>query len=286
MVIDFRVRPPFRSFRRFFHPHLDPAIDDDAALEAFIAELDAAGIGKAVVMGRHVPAEAGPIVSTIVENDDIEAIVRRHPDRFVGFGSVDVRNVAAALEAIDRLAGRGFRGVAFDNPLSVPARYDDDPALFPIYERARSHGLIVALTASGLVGRCIDYSHPRHVQAVANAFPDLPVIVPHACWPWTEAATGALLQTFLQQTGRLYLMPDLYLHTAAPGRHAYIDALRWSDVGGWTGAGAGLETRFLFASSHPLQSPGTALRSFLDLGLAPDVNLAVLERNALGLLHG
>lgn len=283
MIIDFRVRPPFGSFRRAFPPGADSAIADDDALEAFVATLRREGMRKAVIMGRHVAPIPG-IGSVNMTNEDASRMIARYPDFFLAFGAVDVGDRERALDAIDRLAALGFRGIAFDNPLAVEPRCDDDEYLFPLYERVAARGMIIALTASGLVGSSVNHSHPSHAQAVARAFPETPVVVPHACWPWTSQAVAVALQSLLQQCSRLYLIPDVYLHTGAPGHQDYADAMRWSDISSWTTAGAQLASRFLFASSSPVQHPPAALQAFRQLKLDPAVERMVLYENAARLL--
>jgi predicted TIM-barrel fold metal-dependent hydrolase len=250
-IIDFRVRPPFRTFRSAFHPRLDPAKSDDELMESFMADMDRAGVGFAVAEGRtvHSPnARATKIVGGNVSNDDVEALVKAYPDRFVGFGSVDVGNPAAALKELDRCRARGFAGVAFYNPVQTPPLYDDDESLFPIYERCAKLGLIASITGSIMVGPDMSYSMPIHIQRVALAFPDLRIVIPHGCWPWTNQIVGVLLQGVLFKASQVYIVPDFYLsQRGLPGRQDYIDVV--NDVGGF-----GINQRILYASSYPALS--------------------------------
>lgn len=283
MIIDFRVRPPFGSFRRAFASGGDTAISDDEQLADFVRSLKREGIEKAVIMGRHAAPLPG-IGSLDMTNEDAAEIAARFPGFFIAFGSVDVGDRQRAADEIERLADLGFRGLAFDSPLAAPPRCHSDDYLFPLYEKAAARQMIIALTSSGLVGPSVDHSNPAHVQAVAQAFPKTPVVVPHACWPWTTQAVAVALQSLLQQSSRLYLVPDVYLHTSAPGRRSYEDALRWDEITGWTPHGAPLASRFLFASSFPVQHPADALRAFRRLKLSPETERMVLYRNAAKLL--
>lgn len=283
MIIDFRVRPPYGSFRRAFAPGDGNVGNDDEALASFVDELKREKIEKAVIMGRHMAPIAG-IGSLNMSNEDAAYMLSRFPDFFIAFGSVDIGDPGQAVDEIDRLADLGFRGLAFDSPMAATPRFHSDNYLFPLYERAAARQMIIALTASGLVGTTVDHSHPAHVQAVAQAFPTTPVVVPHACWPWTSQAVAVALQGILQQSSRLYLIPDVYLHTPAPGRKNYEDALRWDDIAGWTPHGASLAFRFLFASSFPVQHPAEAIRAFRELKLPPETERMVLYENAASLL--
>lgn len=283
MVIDFRVRPPFGSFRGAMGPVVDPEKSDDMALDAFVEDLLANGVSKAVIMGRYLPSSSN-VPARSMENADIITMMERFSTLFVGFGSVDVSNLETAGDEIAYLADQGFSGIAFDNPLAEPPRYDNDENLFPLYRQASERGLIIALTSSALVGHTVGFSFPEHVQAVAQAFPTTPVVVPHACWPWTAQAVGAVLQSLLQMASQLFLIPDVYLHTVAPGRKDYVDALRWQAIADWTGGQSSLASRFLFASSYPVQMTSDALQAFRSLELDRNTEHKVLYENAAGLL--
>src|SRR5262245_6201857 len=97
---------------------------DELSMDAFMQEMDEAGIDVAVVVGRTAPAPFNG-----VDNSDVVSLVEGFPDRFVGFGSVDVSDPSVAINEIQALAKSGFRGIAFDNPWAVPPLYDDDSRL-------------------------------------------------------------------------------------------------------------------------------------------------------------
>jgi uncharacterized protein len=273
MIIDFRVRPPR------VNDH------DDKALGEFAEDISKAGVVKAVVMGRFVPGKSHSTLPNYLSNSDVLAICKRHPDLFVGFGSVDIRKPANAASEVSRLADLGLRGIAFDNPESEPATFDDDERLFPIYAAAEKHHMILALTSSVNIGKSVNFSEPSHVQKVANAFPTVPVVVPHACWPWTRQAVALLMRSVIFKESRLYLIPDVYVHTPAPGRMDYIDAMRWSEINQWSRVGTGdLADRFLFASTFPFQRTASALEAFHSFGLSAGIQRRVLYDNAAALL--
>ena len=212
-----------------------------------------------------------------IPNADVVSLVARYPGRFVGFGSVDVRDPRAALDEIDRCAGQGLRGIAFDNPLSSPALYDDDASLLPLYERCARQRLIISLTASVMVGPDLSYSMPQHIQRVGLAFPDTPVVVPHAAWPWTMQMIAIALQGKMFGRSKVYMIPDFYLSQAnAPGRSDYIDA-----------ANFGLADRILFASSYPALPLEPSVRAVEAIAFTdPLAARRILHDNAAGLFVG
>lgn len=281
-IIDFRARPPFRGFRSAFHRDIDPAKSDDELMEAFIHDMDAAGIGLAVAMGRTVRnpnARATAIVGGNVSNDDVLALMESYPGRFTGFGSVNVGNPPQAVKEVDECAKRGFAGIAFYNPPQTPPLYDDDESLFPIYERCAKHRLIISITSSIMVGPDISYSMPIHIQRVALAFPELRIVVPHGAWPWTTQMIGVVLQGLLFGMSQVYLIPDFYLsQRGIPGRQDYVDMA--DDAGGF-----GLNRRIIYASSYPalpLKKSVDVIRetSFQN----PDTYRLLLRDNAAALL--
>jgi predicted TIM-barrel fold metal-dependent hydrolase len=249
-------------------------------MDEFRQKLARGGIDRAVAMGRFVPGTSGR-PETIVTNDDVASLVREYSPIFEGFGSVDVRNPAAALAEIDRIKELGLRGVAFDNPWSDPPLFDDDVSLFPLYQRSQELGLIVSLTSSGFVGPDVSYSNPVHIQRVANAFPKLTIVVPHASWPWTNQIAAVLIQNKVMGPGNIYVLPDVYLNPpGVPGRQDYIDILDWSFIG------QELRDRVLFASSVPAQDPAEAARDFRAITFAkPGTHDLVLYQNAERLLN-
>src|ERR1700730_6678591 len=120
MIIDFRVRPPYKSFLdswifRARDPKPDPVTIsplhigleryrsfEERSMSAFIDEMDEAGIDKAVVMGRQSAPAYGA-----VPNSEVAELVNEYSDRFIGFGAVNGSDVAAALNVLHCIVGYG-----------------------------------------------------------------------------------------------------------------------------------------------------------------------------------
>ena len=268
MIIDFRVRPPYGGFcdLHLYRPrsssvdpvtasglslNLEPSRSfDERSIEAFVEEMDQAGIDMAVVMGRQSPSPYGS-----VPNDDVAGLVNSYPRRFVGFGSVDGLAGQAALDEVDRCVELGFKGIALDNGWCDPPLYDDDERLFPLYERIHEHGLIVSLTSSIFVGPDVEYCNPVHIQCVARRYPELPIVVPHAAWPWTAVMCGVAFQCT-----NVYLLPDFYGHIPnTPGAEEYVRSANYF-----------LSHRLLYGSSYPVRPLGQSIEQFRALGFESD----------------
>ena len=172
-----------------------------------------------------------------------------------------------ALREIERCRQLGFKGIALDNGWGDPPLYDDDPTLFPIYEKCQEDGLIVAITSSIAIGPDMDYSKPIHIQRLGVQFRDLKIVVPHACWPWVSLACTAALRNL-----NLHLIPDYYIEM--PGANEYVD---------W--ANARLGNQILFASSYPGSGLIEAVNRYENLGFATrDIRRQVMGQNAARLL--
>ena len=279
MRIDFRMRPPFKSFLDTFmfdeRPPQNPIAPNaltmnlpyyrsfaDRSMDAFLEEMDEARIDMGVIVGRIAPERFGS-----VKNEDVAELVSLYPDRFVGFGSLDLEagNLAAQVDAAHAM---GLRGLGLDSPWC--GFYDDDPRLFPMYERAQELGLIAMITSSVYLGEDLTYSDPVHIQRVAKAFPNLTIVISHGCWPWTaQSAAVAFAHP------NVYLMPDLYWNVpSTPGAHEWVNAANYY-----------LSYRILHGSAYPVRSLGDSIEGLLKLGFAStEIAERILGGNAARLL--
>ena len=108
MIIDFRARPPYKSFLKLslykpwrplpedpaewgaFELGREPNITADAHdMDAFVKEMDDNGIVKAVLMGRHAD-DFG-----IVDNDELYELTQKYPGRFFPFAGINPREEGA-----------------------------------------------------------------------------------------------------------------------------------------------------------------------------------------------
>ncbi len=76
-----------------------------------------------------------------VFNEELSAICRAHPDRFVALATLPVQDVEASLAEAARAARAGCRGLYVGT--NVLGRYLDDPASAPLLEFSAHHGLPV-----------------------------------------------------------------------------------------------------------------------------------------------
>jgi predicted TIM-barrel fold metal-dependent hydrolase len=241
-VVDFRIRPPFKSFlatamyrgheRRDritrqvgFEP--SPAATQQS-VELLLAEMDAAGVGTGVVVGRV----SGPLGN--VDNGEILDFCGRFPGRFVPIAGIAPVPRRTAADAARDLLAQGFRGLAIEpGGLPEPMHYDDR-RLYPFYAACEDLGALLVVMGGGNAGPDVTFTSPEHLDRVLADFPDLKIVSAHGNWPWVHQ----ILHVAFRRPN-LYLAPD-YLMANVPGMDDYIRA-----------ADSFLADQMVFASAFP-----------------------------------
>lgn len=284
MIIDFRVRPPTRSFPNlsiypplgektspFFawHSELPPSVRE-RSMPKFLAEMQEAGVTHAVIWGRTVRGH--PDKSTT--NEDVADIIREHRGFFSGFGGIGLPgpgDVELALEEVEHaIKGLGLKGITVEPGSGVYQTRPDHPRLYPIYERCLELGGILVFTISRnrLRETDLSYANPDAIDRVAGDFPKLPIVIGHSFWPWVEQSCGL---AFRRQN--VYLHPDMY-GAGMPGYMHWVEA-----------ANTYLADRMLFGSAYPLLGTKAMVESYKQLPYKKGVLEKVLYHNAARLLR-
>lgn len=283
MIIDARVRPPFRSLAHVLAPaprsrppvkrsplvggYERPPSMVQKSFDLFMKEMDDAGVDKGILVGR----QAG---HRIVSNDDIAELRDTHPDRFpVAIAGVDGSNVEAALHEVERaITGMGFKGIAMDPGWSVPPLYVDDKSLYPIYSKCSDLGGVLYLTCSLMQGPDISYAEPVRIQRVANDFPTLQIVVVHGAFPFTNEMLGVMIAN--ASLGNLWVAPDFFQFI--PG---FAGAQDWVDAANYY-----MGDRMLYASSYPVRPLKQSLEEFRRFSYKSEVLENILAKNVANLL--
>ena len=255
--------PYLQSAERYFRKQVTARPMEDVAAE--YEKLDMVGV---LLAWDAETATGRPPLS----NELVAGVVKRFPGRFVGFGSVDPHRPDAA-ERVRRLPYLGLLGLKL-HPTMQAFDPSSDEAMH-IFEAAAHAGLAVITHTgtSGLGAACpgglglrIDLARPILLDRAAAAFPEMPIVLAHAGWPWhLEALAMALHKTnvFIDLSGWRY-------------RYLPPEVLR--DMKGR------LSSQFLFGTDVPMFSPADLLQEFAALQLPGEVATKVLSENGSRLL--
>jgi predicted TIM-barrel fold metal-dependent hydrolase len=225
------------------------------SVEQVVAEMDAAGIGQAILTGL---VEGNFAVS----NDVVADWMRAHPDRFAGRCCVDPRDPVAACHELERCVTElGFGSLlvlpyAFGYPFSHRLYY-------PLFARCVELDVPV-VTQVGHTGSLLpsEPGRPIYLDDVALDFPDLVIVGGHIGWPWTD-----------EMLALAWKHPNVYVDASAhlPSRYpaAYVDFIK--------GAGA---DKAIFGTDYPMLRMDRTVRAVIELGLPDEALDKFLYRNA------
>ena len=205
-----------------------------------------------------------------VGNDYVAGVVRKYPEQFIGFASVDPWKGALAVQELERAVNElGLRGLKL-MPITQ-AFFPNDQRFYPLWEKCSELG-IPALFHTGQTGigagtpggggLKLKYSQPLYLDDVAADFPDLTIIMAHPAVPWQEEQLS------------------IALHKA----NVYIDLSGWSPKYFRPAlvqyANTILQDKVLFGSDYPLIQPDRWLEDFERLDIKEDVRRKILLENA------
>ena len=248
----------FSRYEEVFHKKWEPTI-----LEKIVQDMDEAKVDKAVV----VAIDAETTLNYKIPNEVVAEAVKKYPDRFIGFASVDPHKGVLAVKelekAVKELGLKGLKLVPFMINVNL-----NDKILYPLYEKAQELDIPV-LAHTGVmfdVGTRMKYCKPLDVDDVAVDFPDLKIVVAHFGWPWVDEAMAVCQKN----------------------RNVYFDIAGWSPkylpesvvrfMGGM------LADKALFATDYPLLPRKRVLNEFLALPIKEEAKKKILEENAKKLL--
>lgn len=233
MVIDFRIRPPYKGFMNLGIVRNWQSVPDDprkmrptgferlpvpsmehASVDMLVDEMKAAGITKGVLHGRHT----GNARYGDVSNAEVNELLLRYPGLFVALAGISP-NAPDALEEIEHcVRDWGFKGVALDPGWCSPAMYATDPKIEPILDLCQQLGVFVSITMSAYGGPDLSYCDPTPLVPMLRKFPKVNVVIP----PWLLAqgaggrGRGPALPEPLPCPGLLFL----------PAQHAHAPRIR------------------------------------------------------------
>jgi predicted TIM-barrel fold metal-dependent hydrolase len=181
----------------------DPENIFDGSSERILADMDEAGIDKSVLLALDVEFRYRAEMAFTAYNDYVGGLIRKNPDRIIGFAGIDPRRGKAAIVELERcVEGMGFRGVKL---WPVTGFYPDDEAFYPFYQRAEQLGAVILChTGSGPPPTYLKFNRPVYLDKVAVDFPGIKIIVAHVGHPWVEEALAVA-----------YKNPNVYVDISA-----------------------------------------------------------------------
>jgi predicted TIM-barrel fold metal-dependent hydrolase len=210
-----------------------------------------------------------------LRNDTVAEIVRRYPQQFIGFASVDpLKGDRAIAEAQRAVRDLGLSGMKF-HP-GIQAFYPNDPQFAPLFAEVASLG-VPALFHTGTSGLGanmpggggvkLDYTRPIYLDSLAVDHPTLTIIGAHPSWPW-EQEMIAILQH----------KPNVYNDLSGWSPRYIPEALLREAAGR-------LNHKFLFGSDYPFITPDRWMADFLRLdGWSDEARQNVLWGNGVKVL--
>lgn len=205
-----------------------------------------------------------------ISNVETAGWVKKYPDTFIGFGSVDPWKGPSAVEEVKRCAGMGLRGMKFQQ--ATQAFCPTNPRFFPIFEACSRlnlpvifHGGTTAISAGTPGGRglLLEYCKPiPYIDEIAARYPELRIIIAHPAWPWHDDQLAVM-----RHKGNVYM-----------------------DLSGWApkyfpesivhNANTLVQDKVFFGSDFPVISPERWMAEFAALPIKDTVRPKILLHNA------
>ncbi len=240
--------------------HLQQAGHDQPALNGTVADLlcsmDAAGVAVSVVCSIATRPEQ--FRSILDWSQQIAS------ERIVPFPSIHPAHPDAAGQ-VTELARAGFKGFKLH---PYYQEFDiDEPRLFPLYEKAAEHGLVLLCHAGfDIAFTRTRRAKPQRIRRVVEQFPTLNFIASHmGAWEdWDEVEPWLIgTNVFLDTSFALDRLP------ASQARHLLM---------------AHRPDRLLFGTDSPWGDQQVEIDRLRQLDLPPSLLERVLSTNALALL--
>jgi predicted TIM-barrel fold metal-dependent hydrolase len=229
------------------------AVDTDAT----VAAMDRGGVDVALMS-----AWCGP-TGMLISNDEVAGLVARHPARFRGVGTADIRSPAAACRELRRcVTDLGFVAIRV-----VPWLWNlppNDRRYYPLYATCVELGVPLC-TQIGHTGPLCPSEPGRpipYLDDVLLEFPELVVVGGHVGYPWIDEVLSLATK-----------YPNFHIDTSAYAAHRLpaplVDYMRSRG-----------RSRVLFGTNWPMLSAERALARLDDLGLDDDATESYLSGNA------
>jgi predicted TIM-barrel fold metal-dependent hydrolase len=207
-------------------------------------------------------------------NEEIAELCAENADILIPFASIDpAKGKLGARQARRLVREYGVKGFKFHS--TMQGFYPNDRSAYPLYEAIAEEGAIALFhtgqtgVGSGMpggMGMRLKYSNPIHIDDVAVDFLDMPIVLAHPSFPWTEEGLA-----IAQHKPNVYIdmsgwspkyFPPIFVH--------YANTI--------------LRHKMLFGSDWPAITPDRWLQDFEALPIRDEVRPLILKENARKLL--
>jgi predicted TIM-barrel fold metal-dependent hydrolase len=162
------------------HTHL---FDHPNYLENLIQTLDECGIDKCCISGLGK-------LFMCVDNNGIKTAMSKYPNKLIG--AFYIRPGESYPQEIRKAYKEGFKMLK----VTLPRKPYDDPSYFPLWEKAQElempilfhTGVVTTLTKAPEERISSWFMHPMRIETIANAFPNLKMIIAHLGVHWNDDA--------------------------------------------------------------------------------------------------
>ncbi|MPY86985.1 MAG: amidohydrolase family protein [Luteitalea sp.] len=212
----------------------DIAVDLDEHWEAMQA------VDRAVVLGfraRHV--------GVLVPNEYVADYVRQHPEKLIGFCSVDPQDDDAVEQLEHAVRSLGLRGLKV-GPIYQNV-HPSDPRFMRLLTRAEALDVPVLIHqgATFCANVSLELANPVLLQSIALALPRLRMVIAHLGHPWI-AETLVLIRkhrNLYSDISALYYRPWQFYNALVAAREY------------------GVLDRLLFGSDYPFTTPASSMEA-------------------------
>lgn len=230
-------------------------------------------VDRAIVFGLYALH-----VGLVVPNDFVARYVNQHPEKLIGFTSIDPNQPGYLDELYRTTQDLGMRGLKL-GPIYQNYHPMDD-RMKPVYEYCQRHHLPILIHQGTTFPRLapLKFASPIQLEDVALAYPDLIVVIAHMGHPWIDETLVLIRKqpNFFADISALYYRPWQFYN-------GLISALEY-----------GVLDKLLFGSDFPFTTPEDSMQGLKrvnevagtsGLPRVPEDAIAnILERDTLALL--
>lgn len=287
MIIDFRVRVPLRNsngdpkvkiediygnpetMARYVDIYdLDRMIN--TTLEDLLDDMDEAKVDKAIL---HAEYESGGYKAYHFLNERVAELVKKYPDKFIGFAGVDPRDGMVAVRELNRAVTElGLKGLNLQVPFQ--GLQSNDKRCYPLYAKCVELGIPVAVHVG--IHFCSAYSflhnNPVFLDEIACDFPELKIVGLHGGWPWV-----------LELIGVAQRHPNVFIeYGAVAPKYLNMPRAGWEPIMQF--GNSLLQNQILFGTDWPTLKMTRAVGEFSELPFKEDIKSNIFYRNTFQLL--